>query len=85
MKKIAINGFGRIGRSALKVIFETDGLEIVGINDLMDIENAVYLLKYDSNYGKYGKDVRFEDNTIFVAEKAIAYSSIREIEWNGSY
>lgn len=80
MKKIAINGFGRIGRSALKVIFETDGLEIVGINDLMDIENAVYLLKYDSNYGKYGKDVRFEDNTIFVAEKAIAYSSIREIE-----
>ena len=80
MKKIAINGFGRIGRSALKVIFETDGLEIVGINDLMDIENAVYLLKYDSNYGKYEKDVRFEGNTIFVAEKAIKYSSIREIE-----
>ena len=80
MKKIAINGFGRIGRSALKVIFETDGLEIVGINDLMDIENAVYLLKYDSNYGKYEKDVRFEGNTIFVAEKAINYSSIREIE-----
>ena len=80
MKKIAINGFGRIGRSALKVIFETDGLEIVGINDLMDIENAVYLLKYDSNYGKFGKDVRFEGNTIFVAEKAIDYSSIREIE-----
>jgi len=79
MKKIAINGFGRIGRSALKVIFETDGLEIVGINDLMDIENAVYLLKYDSNYGKYEKDVRFEGNTIFVAEKAIKYSSIREI------
>ena len=80
MKKIAINGFGRIGRSALKVIFETDGLEIVGINDLMDIENAVYLLKYDSNYGKYEKDVRFEGNTIFIAERAINYSSIREIE-----
>ena len=79
MKRIAINGFGRIGRSALKVIFDTNDLEVVGINDLMDIENAVYLLKYDSNYGKYDKDVRFEGDTIFVGEKAIKYTSIRDI------
>lgn len=46
----------------------------------MDIENAVYLLKYDSNYGKYEKSIRFDGDTIFVGEKAIKYSSIREIE-----
>ncbi|MDV3871415.1 type I glyceraldehyde-3-phosphate dehydrogenase [Elizabethkingia anophelis] len=80
MKRIAINGFGRIGRSALKVIFDGSDLEVVGVNDLMDIENAVYLLKYDSNYGKYEKSIRFDGDTIFVGEKAIKYSSIREIE-----
>ena len=80
MKRIAINGFGRIGRSALKVIFDGSDLEVVGVNDLMDIENAVYLLKYDSNYGKYEKNIRFEGDAIFVGEKAIKYSSIREIE-----
>lgn len=80
MKRVAINGFGRIGRSALKVIFDTNDLEVVGINDLMAIENAVYLLKYDSNYGRYDKNVRFEGDTIFVGDKAIKYTSIREIE-----
>lgn len=85
MKRVAINGFGRIGRSALKVIFDTNDLEVVGVNDLMDIENAVYLLKYDSNYGKYNKDVRFEGDTIFVGDKEIKYTSIRDISglpWN---
>ena len=80
MKRIAINGFGRIGRSALKVIFDSSDLDVVAVNDLMDIENAVYLLKYDSNYGKYEKSIRFDGDTIFVGEKAIKYSSIREIE-----
>lgn len=79
MKRVAINGFGRIGRSALKVIFDTDDLQVVGINDLMDIENAVYLLKYDSNYGKYDKNIQFEGDTIYVGEKAIRYTSIRDI------
>ena len=79
MKRVAINGFGRIGRSALKVIFDTNDLEVVAINDLMDIENAVYLLTYDSNYGKYDKNVRFEGDTIFVGDKAIKYTSIRDI------
>lgn len=79
MKRVAINGFGRIGRSSLKIIFETSDLEVVGINDLMDIENAAYLLKYDSNYGKFGKEVRFEGDTLYVGDKAIRYSSIRDI------
>ena len=79
MKKVAINGFGRIGRAALKLIFETDDLEVVAINDLMSVENAAYLLKYDSNYGKYAKDVKFEEDSLFVGDKEIKYSSLRNI------
>lgn len=78
-KKVAINGFGRIGRAALKIIFDTNDLEVVAINDLMGIENAVYLLKYDSNYGRYDREVRFEDDMIFVAGKGIRYTSLRDI------
>lgn len=78
-KKVAINGFGRIGRAALKIIFDTKDLEVVAINDLMGIENAAYLLKYDSNYGRYGKEVSFEGDTLFVAGKAIRYTSLRNI------
>ncbi|WP_130856615.1 type I glyceraldehyde-3-phosphate dehydrogenase [Olivibacter jilunii] len=80
MKRIAINGFGRIGRAALKIAAETADLEVVAINDLMSIDNAAYLLKYDSNYGKYDKEVRVEGNNILVDGKAIAYHSIRNIE-----
>ena len=80
MKKIAINGFGRIGRAALKIIFENDDLQLVGINDLMSIENAAYLLKYDSNYGKYEKSIRVEGDTIFIDKKPVKYYSIRDIE-----
>lgn len=78
-KKVAINGFGRIGRATLKIIFETNDLEVVGINDLMSIENAAYLLKYDSNYGKYSQDVKFDGDTLFVGDKAIKYSSVHNI------
>lgn len=80
MKKIAINGFGRIGRAALKIIFENNDLELVAVNDLMSIENAAYLLKYDSNYGKYEKEVRVEGDAIVVGGKVVKYHSIREIE-----
>ena len=79
MKKIAINGFGRIGRAALKVITETEGLQVVGINDLMSIENAVYLLKYDSVYGKYHKEVSHKDGDIYIDGLPIKYTSIKEI------
>jgi glyceraldehyde 3-phosphate dehydrogenase len=84
MKKIAINGFGRIGRAALKVITETEGLEVVAINDLMDISNAAYLLKYDSVYGIYEIDVKANEKHLTVGNKNIAYSSIKdplELPW----
>lgn len=51
--RVAINGFGRIGRSAFKIAFERDDIEIVAINDLGNPENLAYLLKYDSVYGTY--------------------------------
>lgn len=57
MLKIAINGFGRIGRPSFKIAFEKEDIEIVAINDLTDIKTAVHLLKYDSAYGKYGQEV----------------------------
>ncbi|MEK7167265.1 MAG: type I glyceraldehyde-3-phosphate dehydrogenase [Patescibacteria group bacterium] len=63
MKKIriAINGFGRIGRPSLKIILEHPELEIVAINDLTDVKTLAYLLKYDSLYGIYEKNVDYQE------------------------
>jgi len=58
--RIAINGFGRIGRIFFRLAFDKENFDIVAINDLSDIENLKYLLKYDTVYGKYEKDVNFE-------------------------
>ncbi|MBI2406450.1 MAG: type I glyceraldehyde-3-phosphate dehydrogenase, partial [Candidatus Harrisonbacteria bacterium] len=58
--RIAINGFGRIGRLFFRQMFGTPGVEIVAINDLGDIENLAYLLKYDSVYRAYDKSVEFK-------------------------
>lgn len=84
MKKIAINGFGRIGRAALKIITQTEGLEVVAINDLMDIDNAAYLLKYDSVYGIYENEISIDGEHLTVGGREIAYSSIKdplELPW----
>ena len=78
MKRIAINGFGRIGRASLKVISETPGLEIVAVNDLMDLENAAYLLTYDSVYGKYDSSVRIHEDHLHVGEKKILFISEKD-------
>jgi glyceraldehyde 3-phosphate dehydrogenase len=75
MKKIAINGFGRIGRAALKVIMDTPGLEVLAINDLMNVENAAYLLKYDSVYGNYKHEVAINEDHLIVKDKAILFLS----------
>ncbi len=64
--KIAINGFGRIGRNAFKIAFERSDLEIVAINDLTDNKTLAYLLKHDSNYGTYSHDVKATDDGIEV-------------------
>lgn len=69
--KVAINGFGRIGRNAFKIAFERSDMEVVAINDLTDTKTLAYLLKRDSNYGTYGHDVSHDDSTIIVDGKAI--------------
>jgi glyceraldehyde 3-phosphate dehydrogenase len=56
--RIAINGFGRIGRSFFRLAFKDPKINIVAINDLADLENLAYLLKHDTVYGKYEKDVK---------------------------
>ncbi len=61
MIKIAINGFGRIGRPSLKIAFANDNMKVVAINDLGDIKTAAHLLKYDSSYGRYDKDVSIDE------------------------
>jgi glyceraldehyde 3-phosphate dehydrogenase len=76
--KIGINGFGRIGRCTLKRCIEMDGIDIVGINDLANIEDLAYLLKYDSISGWYNKEVTNVDNHIQVDGKDIAFFSSRE-------
>ncbi|HSD55639.1 MAG TPA: type I glyceraldehyde-3-phosphate dehydrogenase [Candidatus Saccharimonadales bacterium] len=69
--KIAINGFGRIGRNAFKIAFERSDVEIVAINDLTDTKTLAHLLKYDSNYGIYGHEVSHDDQNIIVDGNAI--------------
>lgn len=64
--RLAINGFGRIGRNAFKIAFERSDIEIVAINDLTDTKTLAYLLKHDSNYGGYARDVRAEDDALVV-------------------
>ncbi len=71
MVRIAINGFGRIGRNAFKIAFDRNDAEIVAINDLTDAKTLAHLLKYDSNYGTYAHDVSFDDQGIIVDGKHI--------------
>jgi len=69
MTKVAINGFGRIGRAFFKLAITKSELEIVAINDLGDLENLAYLLKYDSAYGRFNKEVSARDGKLIVDGK----------------
>lgn len=72
MTKVAINGFGRIGRNTFRILFDNfSDIEVLAINDLTDPKTLAYLLKYDSNYGKYGKDVVAREDSIIVEKKEI--------------
>lgn len=71
MKKIAINGFGRIGRNAFKIAFARGDIEIVAINDLTDTKTLAHLLKHDSSYGEYAHTIDYDDQGIIVDGKHI--------------
>ncbi len=78
MTKVAINGFGRIGRLAFRQMFDAEGYEVVAINDLTDAATLAHLLKYDSAQGRFGKEVTNSDNSITVEGKEITIYSERE-------
>lgn len=77
-KLIAINGFGRIGRLVFRIIQERDDLEIVGINDLTDVETLAHLLKFDSSHGIFNGDVKVEGGNILINGSQIKVFSERD-------
>lgn len=64
--RVAINGFGRIGRNAFKIANDRSDIEVVAINDLTETKTLAYLLKHDSNYGNYDKPVSFDEKHLIV-------------------
>ena len=86
--KIGINGFGRIGRNVFKAIMKYHkSLEVVAINDHSGAETKAHLLKYDSIYGIYEKDISYDDKNLIVDGKKIkwsSYSNPNEIYWKSS-
>jgi len=84
--RIGINGFGRIGRSFLRVSAERPDLEVVAINDITDAGTLAHLLEFDSTYGRFGHEVGYSGDTITVDGRPIAVLSQRDpggIDWAG--
>lgn len=73
MTRIAINGLGRIGRAVLKIVLDTPDLELVAINDLVSPDNLAYLLRYDTVYGKYHKQVEYDENSLTIEGRQYKY------------
>ena len=71
MIKVAINGFGRIGRLVYRIMENDPEFDVVAINDLTDAEQLAYLLKYDTSHRRYGEDVSFEGNDLIVDSKRV--------------
>ena len=83
--KIGINGFGRIGRFVFRVAVANENLEVVGINDLIDVDYMAYMLKYDSNHGRFNGTVEVKDGALVVNGNAIRVTSERnpaDLKWD---
>ncbi|GGC49111.1 glyceraldehyde-3-phosphate dehydrogenase [Parapedobacter defluvii] len=83
--KIGINGFGRIGRLAFRAAVNRPGVEIVGINDLVDPDYMAYMLKYDSTHGKFDGTVEAKDGNLIVNGKTIRVTAEKDpanLKWN---
>lgn len=76
--RVAINGFGRIGRNAFKIAFARPDTEIVAINDLTNTEMLAYLLQHDSNYGAYDKKVTFDEHHLIVGGHKIPVTAEKD-------
>ena len=83
--KIGINGFGRIGRLAFRIASQNKDLEVVGVNDLLDVDHLAYLLKYDSVHGKYSGKVEVKNGQLVVDDRIIRITAERnpeDLKWN---
>ena len=83
--KIGINGFGRIGRLVFRAAYERADVEIVGINDLLDVDYIAYLLKYDSVHGTFKGDVKVENGHLVVDGKKVRITAEKDpnnLKWN---
>jgi glyceraldehyde 3-phosphate dehydrogenase len=83
--RVAINGLGRIGRAILKLAMDEPSLELVAVNDLVEVENLAYLLRYDTVYGRYAKPVAVEEGDLVVAGRRLRTMQTRdplELPWN---
>src|SRR4030095_2945410 len=69
--RIAINGMGRIGRLLFRRLINDPGFTLVAVNDIMETENLLYLLKYDSLYGKFQGDLTLQGKTILAGDKQV--------------
>ena len=84
--KVAINGFGRIGRTFFKTVHQHDDIEVVAINDLADSKTLAHLLKYDSIHGVFQESISATPDHILVGERAIPLSNAKTPEacnWQG--
>jgi glyceraldehyde 3-phosphate dehydrogenase len=82
--RVAVNGLGRIGRAILKLALDEPALEVVAVNDLADVENLAYLLRFDTVYGRYQKHVAVEGRDLAVAGRKVQTLAIRdplELPW----
>ena len=83
--KVGINGFGRIGRLVFRAAATRPGIEVVGINDLIDVEYMAYMLKYDSTHGKFEGDVSVSGGNLIVNGKTIRVTAEKDpanLKWN---
>ncbi|MFD2518466.1 type I glyceraldehyde-3-phosphate dehydrogenase [Salinimicrobium flavum] len=83
--KIGINGFGRIGRIALRIALERNDVEVVAVNDLLEVEHLAYLFKYDSVHGKFNGEVEVKDGHLVINGKTIRVTAERnpaDLKWN---
>ena len=78
MTKVAINGFGRIGRLSFRQLLAKDGIEVCAINDLTSVETLAHLLEYDSIHGRFPGEVRVEGGHLVVNGKTVAVSAERD-------
>jgi len=78
--KIAINGFGRIGRLVLRAAINNKSIEVVAINDIVDVNYLAYMLKYDSTHGKFSEKIEVDGNYLIIDKQRIRVTSERNIE-----